>query len=482
MPLIRACLALFFALGSPALAAKIELLPSGPCFAKLSGQITKGDVDAFARLEKANPREGDGETLARNQLCLDSPGGSLTEGIALANYLANNRIGTRVEARASCLSACSLAFMAGTLGGNEEITGFDRVLDVHGKLGFHRPAISLNTDKTFDAKAIEKSFDLALEATLNFVALSNRRQVLMPEVMVKSDLIEEMFTHRGQDFFYIDTVDKAARFDVQLHGYEMPQQIGMAEAWNVCENMGHWPVERNDDNYQPFTGFDPYEKVRIARRDEYGLVYAVRGSGDGLVEHACYVQLAFYPEEGVNYLQGCGNNEITGAQFGGSGCSEGSSDGFFGIPDLAIFPPDMPIQAINSASRAIDARPPTTLETVRADGISNFRKGCNVYGRPSFVANVQNFVNLRSAQGFGQSVVAELPLDQQLQGFEGPLFSGDPTLAGLCDQACGRAESPDMSPADLRNLSQCYEENMIWYGVETATGLSGYVSGKYLRY
>ena len=480
MSIFRLLAVLLIFVATNASAATIELMQGGACFARLSGQIQDGDTAAFAKLEQANPREGNGDELFRNLLCLDSPGGSLTEGIELAKYLSDNRIGTRIEANASCLSACSIAFMAGTLGGNEEITGIDRQMDVFGTLGFHRPSISLNTDKQFSDKAIVKSFDLALEATLNFVQLANYRQHLSPDVMVKSDLIEAMFSHRGEDFFYIDTVDKAARWDIQITGYDAPRQIGLAEAWNVCENMGHWPATRNNISFQPYTGFDPNENVRIATRNEFGLVYAVRGSGDGLVSHACLVQMA--NDQGYTYLSGCGQNEAVGTTFGSENCNEGDPFGFAGLTDLAVFPPDLPLRALPTAARALNSRTPPTPESLRADGITNLRKGCNVYGRPTYVANVQNFVNLRSGQGFDQPVVAELPLDQQLQGVEGPLFLGDPAETAKCDQACYLAGSPDMTPGALRALAQCYEENMMWYGVETSSGLSGYVSGKYLRY
>ena len=159
-----------------AFAADIEVLPEGPCFARISGQLVEGDADTFIAIEQANPRQYDENyiVLERNKLCLDSPGGSLSEGIKIARHLSKIHIGTRIEKNARCLSACALIFMMGRGGGeNENEAWLDREMDITASLGFHRPSLNLPEGGTYTASQINNSFKLALDATLGFVSLAN---------------------------------------------------------------------------------------------------------------------------------------------------------------------------------------------------------------------------------------------------------------------------------------------------------------------
>jgi hypothetical protein len=76
----------------------------------LTGDIAPGDADALESLVRAGEESGATVSVLR----LDSPGGNLLGGIALARFIRRHpEISTEVDAGAMCASACFLAFSAG---------------------------------------------------------------------------------------------------------------------------------------------------------------------------------------------------------------------------------------------------------------------------------------------------------------------------------------------------------------------------------
>ncbi|MGO7690430.1 hypothetical protein ACC696_38560, partial [Rhizobium ruizarguesonis] len=57
--------------------------------------------------------------------------------------------------------------------------------------------------------------------------------------MMKPDLIQAMLSHFGNDLYYIDTVDKAGRFEIELFGGCESTGLTEAQAYYACENGFH---------------------------------------------------------------------------------------------------------------------------------------------------------------------------------------------------------------------------------------------------
>src|SRR5579872_2022035 len=76
----------------------------------LKGDIAQGDADTLDSIVRAAQESG----FPINTLHLDSPGGSLVGGIALARFVRRHpEISIKIDAGAMCASACFLAFSAG---------------------------------------------------------------------------------------------------------------------------------------------------------------------------------------------------------------------------------------------------------------------------------------------------------------------------------------------------------------------------------
>src|SRR5579871_5779285 len=96
----------------------------GRVFITISGEITEGDSDAFVNAVKEANAAG---KLVAN-VRLNSQGGSLLEGVKLADAVRTGKIATNVGQNAICASACFLIFAAGP----EKNASYGAQIGVHG--------------------------------------------------------------------------------------------------------------------------------------------------------------------------------------------------------------------------------------------------------------------------------------------------------------------------------------------------------------
>ena len=480
--LIATIFALFAAL--PLFAAEIEVLSEGPCFARLSGTISEGDGQKFIDIEQANPRQFDANYIAleRNKLCLNSPGGSLSEGIMIAKHLAKVHIGTRIEKNGSCLSACALIFMMGRGGGeNEDEAWLSREMDITARLGFHRPSLNLPEGGTYSSEQINNSFKLALDATLGFVSLANNSVRGSQNPAIPSDLFEEMFQREGNDFFYIDTVNKAGRWKVHLTGFQPPSTLSLEAARYACHNMLHWEVKRAPDELAIGNDIGQVEAALFSVETNQfdgtkSPIFEINADVLGPIEgYYCLVR-------GTPKAEGL-ELGICGAHFGlftnpaGFDCIGGNVGNINFTDALAYFPPGLPITAIPEVARRIEAQAASTpLET------PNFQESCDARVRPIYITNVKNFANVREGVGFEKPVVFEAKKDHRLKGFGDPFVWEAGANAAACRNACIASLNKKADASTRATLKQCHADNTLWYQVETSDGTRGFLSGKYLRF
>ncbi|MCB1381765.1 MAG: hypothetical protein KDJ73_02305 [Notoacmeibacter sp.] len=216
------------------------------CVVKLSGLIEAGDAERLATVINAmasdNPaspvsRVSDGlykrSKLAvsfdpKKRICLDSPGGNLAEGIRLADMI-YEVLGTAIEPGAQCLSACSIAFMAGSES-TESDAGIiaSRVMDATAKLGFHAPDLTVQ-EGSYNRDTVQGAFYVAVNSVGEILKRSG-------EFKFPYTLVGEMLRVRPQEFLYIDTVNRAARWHIDVANTVGPAEISPLAVSNACNN------------------------------------------------------------------------------------------------------------------------------------------------------------------------------------------------------------------------------------------------------
>ena len=261
-PFRRAALALAATLlaGSMGVVRAAELRPvpgdpggaacGGGATVALTGTIVAGDADRLrALLDGLLPPAPARPHGVRGWLSLDSPGGNLLEGIALADYLRESSIGTRVEEGARCASACAIAFMGGaaTDGAGDRVPM--RRLHPRGELAFHAPdlpAAAYARIAPGDLDAARRVEGLMVTAARGFARI-------MRDHDWSPSLTRAALARTGSDFETVDTVDEAGRWRIEVmhdarlrlpgvraHG-DAPRWSPGAAAW--CLNRVPWSVD-----------------------------------------------------------------------------------------------------------------------------------------------------------------------------------------------------------------------------------------------
>ena len=269
-------------------AAKIEKSKTDLCVVSIVGKIEPGDFEKFLAVAKVNFPGSDPATTEADTVCLDSPGGSLAEGVKFARYFYKEGVGTVIAEGQECYSACAIMFMMGKAEGSEELTFINRKLHVHGKLGFHRPYLKIDLEEPINSKVLPDVYDGALQSALDLVAIANGPAPLSSSPMVKSDLIQLMLEHIGEDVLLIDTVDKAARWDIELIGVAPQKYLSEEQAYYSCQNSLQWRtgLTKDDIKYTPKTASE-YESEISRIRSGKGIAYHVVGQNAGYFEAGC---------------------------------------------------------------------------------------------------------------------------------------------------------------------------------------------------
>ncbi|OAH08384.1 hypothetical protein pfor_12c1418 [Rhodobacteraceae bacterium SB2] len=149
------------------------------------------------------------ESLIGRRICLDSPGGSLSEVTNFVQLIQEKNgfgtggddamtFATRVQSGDKCESACAVLFMFGT--SSYRTSYQDKILEPGAKLGFHSPFIDPRLgDKYSGDVAFAGGIQIANLLTAATYKTSTPAGVLPPE------LLSIVFGTRPEQMYYIDT-------------------------------------------------------------------------------------------------------------------------------------------------------------------------------------------------------------------------------------------------------------------------------------
>jgi len=235
------------------------------CRMSIEGEIVAGDAERFREMlasyvasllpddPSVNVWDNLGAYLQDVRICLDSPGGSLSEALEMADTLAFGyrvrqeiadrepsltsaiiwTVGTAIPAGARCDSACAILFMAGgyfsNLGTSNNLRDPNRVLHVDGHLSFDLPRLTLE-DGAYSAAQVAQSFDLALETVAALTARMDRYRL-------PASLLQQLLATPRGGSFEIETVAQAASWSIGLAGAPRIASPSHGNLIAVCDNL-----------------------------------------------------------------------------------------------------------------------------------------------------------------------------------------------------------------------------------------------------
>ncbi|KAE9625920.1 hypothetical protein [Parasedimentitalea maritima] len=153
----------------------------------------------------------------------------MVEGVKLAQLFIEKTTGTAIAKGARCESACALAFMGGRRNDEDDRGDHsDRKLHPLGQLGFHTTALTVPQGQ-YDGNTVTKAYNLATKG------LSEILQFMPAQEFPRSLLIEMLATPSDQ-MLYVDTVGKAARWNIDVYPTISHEKMSKLSVLQACLN------------------------------------------------------------------------------------------------------------------------------------------------------------------------------------------------------------------------------------------------------
>lgn len=333
------------------------------CLIALEGQIAEGDsatLLALLRQAASQPRYAD--TIYVNEdpaggppniaiykpmnLCLDSPGGSLTEAMALTR-LVHGSLGTVVRAGARCESACALVFMAGSHSTETDYgVSVNRFLHVDGRLGFHAPSLTVPEGR-YDAASVARAYEIS-------VAVSELIFRNLVTYRFAPSLAARMHATPATDMAYITTVQEAARWRIGILGVDRPTALPDQAIRQACSNLflSAWDQVSSDPDNWPRSLQLPSAPVDRDRDSFRYTAFGQEGAG------TCELRRIDPDDEyGANRLFWGGEPMIADSVWADGHVRDSRPAVFFGlVQNYMAWPGEMPLAALPRAGRSQPAQ------------------------------------------------------------------------------------------------------------------------------
>lgn len=256
-----------------------EFRPGGDaemgCLMTMTGTIRPGDAEKLHGALKTvmqNPADVlNGKTFDSivNEgnpafLCLDSPGGALSEALKMGDLLYNydalhgqsqdgywiGQLGTAVPAGARCESACAVFFLAGGVHAEGDAGRLPmRVLHARGRLGFHSVSLQV-PDRAYDAASVNKAFKVALSSMEQLTA---RQAVLR----LRPSLLSVILTTPPDSMHYAGTVGEAAEWNIEVRGLPKLREATRKNIAMACNHIQRRHASQDGSTFAGHMARDP---------------------------------------------------------------------------------------------------------------------------------------------------------------------------------------------------------------------------------
>jgi hypothetical protein len=332
------------------------------CRFSIAGPIETGDLEKVKAIAVAGKLFAESNLEAAvvgdngAAICLDSPGGSYIEGIAIAKLVSEKGIATVVEDGAECLSACAIIFMAGrTHGAEQDYT--NRKLHVRGTLGFHRPYLTfpISEEKKYSGIDVNNSADVIIDAVTFMLSLSNEKGNFDIDNRMKPSLIEGMLQTGADELLLIDTIDEVGRWGIDVFGNSSPRQLSDAYLYNACANFVAWSIDQsNSDDFATaqnsgLTSHSPVTQIREMDRPAIqGAIrsYTIVPGKSGYASVWCTANLYVNDQSGMPFIRMCATDQFIGITYGNCSAMQEAYD--LWVSPVAVYPPSTKLKEIAS--------------------------------------------------------------------------------------------------------------------------------------
>jgi hypothetical protein len=171
---------------------------------------------------------------------LNSDGGSFQEGLKLARLFRERNVETVVRAGARCFSACAIAFMGGSITGEEENVLSSRSVEANGKLGFHAPYLEVS-DGDYRKELVEAAYTVAIISVAELMETADK-------IGIQNRLLPRILRKRPNEMDTLVNVDDFGVYGVRFHQIKIPRYITNSMLINACINGSRWSSDNKTYN------------------------------------------------------------------------------------------------------------------------------------------------------------------------------------------------------------------------------------------
>lgn len=421
-------------------AATIEKHPQNThgCTVSLTGEIVSGDSERIKPLlYETYAISLDDEGRYGATLCLNSPGGVLSEGIKIAKYVSEYYTTTEVPSNARCESSCAVIFLAST---------HPRIAP-DATIGLHAPKLIL-PEGTFTEEDVAKAYDLSIFTIREIMKLPT-----FPPAGVRymtSTPSSEMYIPKT--FFEMSELGVSVRdFFWKPRQIPLEQQMENACRWAIWQTDGGDYFNNPANKVMAFSGFTGVSSnaEELAIQAEFSVLDA---------------EESYYP---CNVKVGFNKNRVTGNLDYFSTSVE--------VLDQEIYSSDIHIYSPNASYfdtyRLPELSPDQFIALAKAieDDLQekDLQRQCFISSPTSTITNVRNFTNLRRQAGLNGQVIGQVPLGASVSVVNPGNFLRTERCAATCNGTNQNA------------IKQCIDNNDVWIEVQYS-GRRGFLSRKFL--
>jgi hypothetical protein len=342
----------------------------------------------------------------------------------------------------------------------------DRSIAATATLGFHAPLLPLGDAPTIRTADAQRGYRVLTAAFSEILSLAYSPE--SQRGLIDSDLLlQAMRTPpTPEDFFYIDTVDKAGRWNIRVSDIEIPRVLNEEAAANACLNATAWPIALASLRYGE--RFEPQSVQRATRQG----ALEVLGPLAGYAGHGCTIeqQTEETPETyeteyaAGTLVRGCFNDDYQRLDY----CGTASI--------LSVFPPDTLLrELVGESGRRLAQRLTGPLFPTAA------ALSCAVGSDRARVTNVNEYVNIRTGATLRAPIVARAGLGEVLSLPEpGTWYFLETPRGRQCSSLCERLTRSGQDRSLESQVRTCIEGAEIWQRVRNARGQQGFVSVNFL--
>jgi ATP-dependent protease ClpP protease subunit len=483
------CVALVLTFGvsipAPSLSSTIERYSDTEmgCRLRLSGTIETGDAEILeTRIqevltsipERGNYHDTDGE-YPEFAVCFDSPGGSLIEGVRIAQILNRNQVSSAVPADASCESACAVAFMGGARdasNSDEFFTVPHRLLHPNGRLGFHAPSLGIDEGQ-FTSDQLNTAFQAALGSIEAVLRLATEQQINFPP-----SLLVSMLETPPSNMFYIDTIYQANRWKIIAQPVPYPTRSPIRALTYACLSADIFGTEISLEDMNSWLdwAFDPHGSDSVLNP----WLSAVRPDGEGALAYAGDLfSLSVLPM--WSFTDAPPSPCLISRDLSYAYLREAMN--FRHIYPFQFYSPETRISGLPSTDAGSGRRLIAETDAVYSRLRSSRATSCWLTSPTVRIVHVTEYVNLRRQPDFSSPVIRQVPLSEQVRALRADNITiiGQERERQSCLSACRAFGANREDRAARDRVEQCINDNMLWYEVTDARNNRGWVSRRYLE-